>query len=215
MPAAKCLVIRGGALGDFILTLPVLSALRRQFPAIHLALLGYSKYAELALAGGLVDELRSIDARPLAGFFARNGPLDSNLCAYFSEFALVISYLYDPDQIFEDNFAKCSKAQFIAGPHRPHEAERVHATSVFLKPLERLAIFDADPAPRLRLSSAQLPPGLEATGSWINHSPTVALHPGSGSETKNWPMQHWQIFLSLLAQQTSVQVLLILGEAEE
>jgi ADP-heptose:LPS heptosyltransferase len=32
MSQGKILVIRGGAIGDFILTLPVLAALRRQFP---------------------------------------------------------------------------------------------------------------------------------------------------------------------------------------
>ena len=53
MPALqnKILVIRGGAIGDFILTLPVLSALRAQFPDTRLELLGYPHIAQLARAG--------------------------------------------------------------------------------------------------------------------------------------------------------------------
>ena len=39
MPENKILVIRGGAIGDFILTLPVLAALRRQFPESRLEVL--------------------------------------------------------------------------------------------------------------------------------------------------------------------------------
>ena len=50
----KILVIRGGAIGDFILTLPAIAALRNQFPQAHLEILGYPHIAQLALAGGLV-----------------------------------------------------------------------------------------------------------------------------------------------------------------
>ena len=50
MPENKILVIRGGAIGDFILTLPVLAALRRQFPQTRLEVLGYPHIARLAVA---------------------------------------------------------------------------------------------------------------------------------------------------------------------
>src|SRR5260221_5504612 len=56
------LVIRGGAIGDFILTLPVLSALRQHFPRVRLEILGYPHIAHLALAGRLADHVRSIEA---------------------------------------------------------------------------------------------------------------------------------------------------------
>jgi heptosyltransferase III len=93
----KILVIRGGAIGDFILTLPVLAALRRQFPRTHLEVLGYPHIAGLALAGGLVQRVQSIEARSLAGFFARDGALAEDLVDYFSDFDMIISFLYDPD----------------------------------------------------------------------------------------------------------------------
>ena len=149
----KILVIRGGAIGDFILTLPAIAALRRQFPEAHLEVLGYPHIAQLAVAGGLVDRVQPIEARGLAGFFARGGTLEQDLMDYFSEFDLVISYLYDPDEIFKTNVIRCLVKQFIVGPHRPDETERLHATQVYLKPLERLAIFDADPVPRLSFNS--------------------------------------------------------------
>ena len=71
----RALVIRGGALGDFLLTLPVLAALREAEPDAHLEVLAYPGIAALARAGGLVDGVRSIEYGPLAGFFTRNaGP---------------------------------------------------------------------------------------------------------------------------------------------
>ncbi len=198
----KILVIRGGAIGDFILTLPAITALRRQFPQAHLEVLGYPHIVQLALAGGLVDRAQPIEARGLAGFFARGGELATELVDYFSEFDIVISYLYDPDGIFQTNVGRCLHGQFIAAPHRPDESEKLHATKVYLKPLERLAIFDADPVPHLTVNS-QL--------STINQ---LALHPGSGSENKNWPESKWTDFLAQLITSSNLNLLLVGGEAE-
>ena len=200
--AGKILVIRGGAIGDFVLTLPVLAALRAQLPQARLEVLGYPHIAGLAVAGGLADEVRAIEARPLAGFFARRGELTPELQSYFAGFAIIVSYLYDPDGFFQANVARCSKAQFIAGPHRPDDAAGVHATEVFLKPLERLAIFDAEPKPRLAFNPQP---------STLNQ---LALHPGSGSERKNWPESKWAELLAHLVRSTSANLLLVGGEAE-
>jgi ADP-heptose:LPS heptosyltransferase len=214
----KILVIRGGAIGDFILTLPALAALREQFPQTHVELLGYPHIAQLALAGGLVDRLRSIEARALAGFFARSGPLDPDLREYFASFDVVISYLYDPDEIFRTNVGSCSKAQFLAGAHRPDEKSNIHATDLFLKPLERLAIYRADPVPRLNVRDASGPPGPRAHLKGPSRMNAVqlraALHPGSGSEKKNWPEARWVQLMERLASATNWTFLLAGGEAE-
>lgn len=198
----KILVIRGGAIGDFILTLPALAALRQRFPHAHLEVLGYPHIVQLALAGGWVDRVQGIEARGLAAFFARNGVLSEELRDYFSEFDVIVSYLYDPDDIFKTNVARCSPAQFIVGQHRPDEAERTHATKVYLRALERLAIFDADPVPSLPIERLRMPAN------------QIALHPGSGSERKNWPEGKWAEFISHLTSRTQVNVLLVGGEAE-
>jgi heptosyltransferase-2 len=205
MPSSrgKILVIRGGAIGDFILTLPAIAALRNRFPDTHLEVLGYPHIVELALAGGLVDRAQPIEARGLAGFFARGGALEPDLADYFSEFDVIVSYLYDPDEIFRINVARCSPALFLAGPHRPDETQRVHAAKVYLKPLERLAIFDADAVPRLQVESRASHP-----------VPVLALHPGSGSEKKNWPEDKWAGLLQHLLDDTSLDLLMVGGEAE-
>ncbi len=193
-------------MGDFILTLPALAALRERFPETHLEVLGYPHIAQLALAGGLADQVRSIEARALAGFFARGGSLDEELKEYFAGFALLVSFLYDPDLIFRENVARCSKAQFITGPHRPAETEHLHAAEAFLKPLERLAIYGANQVPRLNLPAS---PSISLPkGTWL------AIHPGSGSERKNWPEAQWAKLLPQLAQSTDANLLLVGGEAE-
>jgi heptosyltransferase-2 len=210
----KILVIRGGAIGDFILTLPVLSALRQQFPQSALELLGYPNIAGLAMAGGLVDEVRSIEARALAGFFARNGVLEPALQDYFAGFALVVSFLYDPDGIFAENFARSSKAQFIAGPHRPDESAEIHATESLLAPTQRLAIFEADPVPRLRIQQPAQDEMVREKLAWVGQNTPLVLHPGSGSERKNWPEAKWQELIGRILETTDAHLLIVGGEAE-
>ena len=80
----RILVIRGGALGDFILTLPAIRLLRENFRDGPLDILGYRHIAVLA-EGYYADSTRSIDYGPLAGFFNPQAPLSTGHCATISQ----------------------------------------------------------------------------------------------------------------------------------
>ena len=199
---ARILVIRGGAIGDFILTLPVLAALRANYPHCHLEILGYPRIASLAMAGKLADAVKPLESPQLAGFFAVNGILDPDFADYFADFQLIVSYVSDPEGVFRGNIARCSSSVIIQGRHRPDETEFKHATDVFL---EALAGFDhLDPVPRLAIEPAKR----EEPGAWL------AVHPGSGSEKKNWPEDRWKLLLSEYGVRTNLHLFLIGGEAE-
>jgi ADP-heptose:LPS heptosyltransferase len=204
MPARKTLVIRGGALGDFILTLPVLAALRRHFPDSALEILGYPPIASLALAAGLADEVRPLESPALACLFTPRGAGSAPAVKYFAQFQRIVSYLYDPEEVFQRNVTRESSAQFIAGPHRPDENAATHATEALLQPLQALGIQNADPRPRLNLAASNP----FADGAWL------AAHPGSGGARKNWPEAKWFELLPRLARETRWNFLLISGEAE-
>jgi len=228
---SRILVVRGGAIGDFVLTLPVLAAVRERFPRARVAVLGAAHLAPLALAGGLAHEVRPLEDRGLAGFFIPQGALPPQWAGYFARFELIISYLHDPHSVFAANVARCSPARFIVGPHRPVAGENLHASEVFLKPLQRLGISGADPVPRLSLKvalaarrglralpKADGPKGGACTplravmgkpGRWL------AAHPGSGSERKNWPESNWAELFRRLAPATDWHLLLVGGEAEK
>ena len=99
----RILVIRGGAIGDFILTLPAVRLLREGLPNPHIEILGYPGIASLATLAGLAEDVRSIEHGSLAPFFAPGTKLDPGLVEYFSSFQLVISYLHDQDGHFAKN----------------------------------------------------------------------------------------------------------------
>src|SRR3954452_13825797 len=110
----RILVIRGGAIGDFVLTLPAIKLLRANFPRAHLEILGYPHIAALAENRFYDQAVRSIEAGQLARFFARGTELTAELVDYFGIFDLIVSYLFDPDQIFEQNVRHCGAENFLA-----------------------------------------------------------------------------------------------------
>ncbi len=203
----RILVIRGGALGDFILTLPVIRLLREAFPKAHLEVLGYQQFVRLAEAGGLVDATRSIEYGRLAPFFARQTILDPDLMAYFGSFNVVVSYLFDPDGHFEKNLERSKVKTLLQGIHKPAEGQG-HASLQLAQPLESLALYpnEANTPEKLEIPSAR-----KATPS----ARTLALHPGSGSAAKNWPIARWIEFATTsIDRKLADQVLLLTGEVE-
>ena len=182
----RILVIRGGAIGDFVLTLPALYLLREAFPNAVLEILGYPHIASLAENRFYANRVRSIEYGPLAGFFARNGTLNSELSEYFAGFQQIVSYLYDPDGIFETNVRKTGARNFLAAYRKPQNR---HAAQEWAQPLEALALFLQDPAARLFLT----PEDLASARAWLGEASglRLALHPGSGSLSKNWLPERW------------------------
>lgn len=203
----RILVIRGGAIGDFILTLPAIGLLRENFPDCHIEILGYRHIASLAAGRFYANSSRSIDYGPLAGFFNPKADLDPELCEYFAGFQQIISYIYDPDKLFESCLRRAGVKNLIAAS--PKVDDSAHAAHQLAQPLEQMALWLEDPAARFFPSPEDLAEAQKALSGL--DGPFVALHPGSGSESKNWPFERWVAVLNHLAQDTRIGRILIVG----
>src|ERR1041384_1589736 len=144
----RILIIRGGAIGDFILSLPALKALREDRPNAHIEILGYKHIAVLAENRFYAQAVRSIEYGPLSSFFARNSELTAELANYFASFDLIISYLYDPDRIFENNLHRCGVENLLCGPSKIVE-KGGHAARQLARPIEEIGIRVVDLAARV------------------------------------------------------------------
>jgi heptosyltransferase-2 len=189
--------------------LPAIKLLRDRFPAAHLEILGAKQIAALAEKRFYADAVRSLDSAALAPFFARNSQLPVELTGYFASFDLILSYLFDPDQIFEANVRQCGAASFLAAPSKLDNSE--HAARQLARPLLAIGLSLSNP-------SARLFPNDEDRGAVAHFldsdgQKAVALHPGSGSETKNWPVENWvQLGDILLAKGN--RLVIVVGEAD-
>jgi heptosyltransferase-2 len=207
----RILVVRGGAIGDFIMTLPAVGALREHWPDGHIEILGYPHIIELARGRYYADATRSIDARPMAGFFVPNAALDPELMEYFASFDVVISYLFDPDSLFANNVRRCGVKQVIEASPRPKEE---HAAKHYCLPLESLAIYVDAPRPRIHPNESDR----DAASRFLKmagREPIVAIHPGSGAEKKNWPAENFAAVARWVSDELATQLLVVEGEADE
>jgi len=209
----RILVIRGGSIGDFILTLPGLKALRDARPHAHIEILGYKHIALLAEKRFYAQAVRSIEYALLARFFARNSDLPAELADYFASFDLVVSYLFDPDQIFETNLRRCGLENLICGPARVIE-NAGRAARQLARPIEEMGINVVDFAAKIfpSIEDREFARAFLASAP----QPIVAIHPGSGSKQKNWPLENWIDLFSSSRSFGDVESLLVIsGEADK
>ncbi len=208
----RLLVLRGGALGDFIATLPALRALRARWPDAYIELIGYPHIARLALEGSLVDKVDSLDRAGIAKFFALTPSFTAAQVSYIRSFDLVLCYLHDPDGSVLNNLQLAGAKQVIYGS--PIVEEGSHAVDHLLKPLETLAIYESGVAPKLRLDPDQRAWGADLLKTRGVTGRAYMIHPGSGSARKNWPVDHFEALADRLRAERGAAPLFLLGEAE-
>lgn len=209
--SVSILVWRGGAIGDFILTLPALIALRDRWPGSRIELVGYPHVARLALEAGLVDQVRSLDQAGVAQFFSRRPEFPQETIQWIRSFDFVLTYLHDRDGTVQGNLFKAGARQVLyASPL----VDQVHAIEHLIKPLEALALYPEHVCPKL-----DVPPERK---NWVRefvsmqgwNGDYVAIHPGSGSPRKNWPLTNFLELAARLAKLGKVPFLLT-GEADQ
>lgn len=203
----RILVIRGGAIGDFVLTLPGLKLLREEFADAQIEILGYKHIVALAENRFYAQATRSIEYAALASFFARDAELPRELADYFASFELVISYLFDPDGVFQRNIRRTGVEYFIACSPKVEDEE--HAALQLARSLAEIDLRLTEPA-------AELYPSLEDRAVAADYLGTsgaslIAVHPGSGSERKNWRIQDWAALCRWLLEREGARSLLIIG----
>lgn len=207
----RLLVIRGGAIGDFILTLPAIALLREAFPAAHIEIIGYRHIVALAERRWYADATRSIEYSAMAGFFIPRSELAPDLSEYFASFQQVVSYLFDPDGFFEANVRRAGVKNFLPAYAKIDDSE--HAARQLARPLQGLALYLEDHAAAIHPSAEDRAYAAEFLGE--PGRPVIAMHPGSGSARKNWPIERWrELGTRLLARDPAPRLLLVGGEAD-
>jgi ADP-heptose:LPS heptosyltransferase len=193
------LVLRGGALGDFIVTIPTLLALGHHWPDARIELAGNATAAELAQARGWLHAVHSQHEARWSALYS-DEPLPPDFAAWLDRFDAVISYWPDPDGVLARRFPIRPTQQFVAAPAMPTLAP---AARHYLAALRHLGVDVADAPDFIPLVNAY-------PAQLAGRPRPIAVHPGSGSPRKNWPAERWLEVIAAIAD----PVLLIVGEAE-
>ena len=161
----RILILRGGALGDFILTLPAIRALRRHWPLATIELIGHPGMAELAVVAGLINRVRSLDAAGMAQWFVPRRVWPERERADIASFDLILSYLSDADGVVQSNLRAAGAKRVIACS--PIVASG-HAADHFLRPVIELggSYFPWE-AHYVRRRSRRARLGVASGGAWV------------------------------------------------
>lgn len=211
-PGARILVLRPGALGDTLLALPAIRALRgRVGPMGRIELLGYPSSLELACNPLHANCVHSIDRAVFAGLFSE--PSSAELSSFLTGYDLVIAWCRDEHGYLRTLLESLGIPYIHSAPF-PSEGSRLHAAEHLVGTLEPLGIVGPTHPPELVLTDEARHRGLELlTRLSIRSYLFLAMHPGSGSERKNWSASRFAQIAGL-AKRAGHEVLLIAGEAD-
>jgi heptosyltransferase-3 len=209
----RMLVIRGGAVGDLIVTLPALGALRQAFPQATITLLGNPSRAILAQHPRYVDHVFDLERWDLYRLFSRLSTVSPALATFLSSFELVLSYLPVPDATFATNLRRYCQGEVLTWQPQPPPDR--HITDHLLQPITRFVCQPCDACPRIYLNPAAQE---FAAGFWqsagLPDEGVIAFHPGSGGAYKLWPRAGWEQVMAWAVQQ-GIPGIIISGPAEQ
>lgn len=193
----RVLVIRSGAVGDLVLTLPVLCALKNRYAGLSIDMMGDPVRLALLKHCGYVDKVLPIDGREYTPLFVSAGAPSGSVSQDLRSYDAILSYLPDLDGVFAENLRRVASGPVLAGRSRPAEGDRIHMTRVLANALEPLDAGVSVDLPRI-----DVPPGA-ASDDLQRLAPDqtlIAIHPGSGGLTKCWPAENYGTLIDLLAE---------------
>ncbi len=205
------LIIRPGAIGDSLLTFPVIQALRAQNSSSNprITFVGNAAVLPLTLAFGLVEEVADYGDLRWSELFSAEGIYTPELRKQLQQTELAICWLRDPDGMVEHNLRLAGVKRVIVAPGRPPEGRRIHvvdylAETVGVKGVRMDRVYRIHPH-----SPGLVPMGRDSR----SHEQYIAIHPGSGGAQKCWPAASFVAVIEHLWQR-GYPILLLAGPAD-
>ncbi len=225
----RAVILQPGALGDCILTLPLVGLVKEVLDLGGVDVVGHAEYVGILPERSCVDGIRSIESLDLHRLFVEPTRFDladrDPLIHLFADYTWIITFLGEPGSDFEQNLiftANCSRnTEVVTLPLKPPEGQPQHITQYHTEqfvrqcglPLEK-AIVDKRSA-RIRVAEADRDRGvelLEQVGIDLSKR-LVVIQPGSGGKKKCWHLENF-LNVARALRGPEIEVLFVLGPAE-
>lgn len=197
--ATRILVIRPGAIGDTLLTFPLLRAFKTRTRDIRITFVSNPAVLPLAQKFGLADAVFDYGALEWSELFSQNGIRSAFMQGILRRTNRSICWLRDPDEIVQHNLSANGIVDVTIAPGRPTEPSGVHIVTYLAQTIG------------MTLTKQERSQAF-ASGS-ADDAQEVAIHPGSGGAAKCWPITHFAAIIKELWQQ-AIPVLLLAGLAD-
>jgi len=209
---ASITVVRPGALGDTLLTLPALALLRHWAPDAQITLIARDDCRSLLFRAGCADAGWSWDLPDWSALFADPPAMPSPLAkAALAEADLTIVWLADPTGAIARSLSVLgARRSLVAAPLPPVE-QRTHVALWLAQTLLPLGLPAVSLAELVTLAHTHIE---RVTVAAVEEPAIIALHPGAGSPRKRWPTPRFAE-LAQRARVAGYTPLLLCGPADE
>lgn len=225
------LVIDFGQLGDVVLSLPALRAIRGRFPHARITIAVGKPAGEIVRLSGFADDVLEVDRVAL-----RDGVKLVSIGRIFKFVAEVRKAKYD-FVIDLHSLSETNLLGFLSGaprrlyarrpgrsidylanfePRPPREAKHAHAVDRYLDVIKPLGIENPPRLPTLKTAVAAdnsvetiLKKENANSGTLL-----VGLFPGAGHESRRWPLEHFAEVADHLIRNEKVRVIVFAGPEE-
>lgn len=185
----RILVIRPGALGDALLTFPVLDALRARYIGAEIVFVSNKAVLPLALATGVADTVFDYGDALMSALFGKI-QVGTVLHTLLQGTDLAICWLNDAEGIVKANLSGIERVMIAPG-----------------RPRERMHIVDYQGS-CAGLKITQIPCYRDRLMTSKKMRPCIVVHPGSGGVRKCWPVERFaEVIHALWERYVSVLVL--------
>lgn len=227
------LVIDFGQLGDVVLSLPALAAIRKRFPQARITVAVGKPGADIIALSGSADETFVVDRvglrdgfKPLSVFRVfkivqevRRRRFDFVIDLHsLSETNLLGFFSGAPHRLFSRRPGRSLDylANFKPSPPVEKDHRKRHLIDRYLDVLQPLGVENAQRLPTLRArrsDCAALERILVKAKSDAG-SPLVGLFPGAGHPSRRWPLDQFASLADFLIRNDEVKVLVFVGPEE-
>jgi len=215
-PTTRILVVRPGALGDVLLTLPVLEALQARYPQAAIEVMGNLAVLRLLVGRSVVSAVSSFDRADLGALFRHEAIPSAALHRYLDQFDIIVSYAAPLSHVFAHNLARLTRGRVVSFDAQPGADVGVHMSDYLQRPLQELYVTERRQPVRLTLTVEDRQ---DAEQWWEEQGlvarQVLAVHPSSGSPAKNWPASRFAAVSRDLQRRCGMHTLLVSGPADE
>ena len=227
---AQCgLILQPGAIGDCMLTLPLVGFMKECLGLGSVDILGHTEYIGILPGRTYADGIRSIDSVDLHRLFVEAKTFDlvdgDPLINVFAGYPWIVTFLGKPNSDFEQNLiftANCShSAEVITLPVKPPARFSAHVADFYIQEFAAQSGLALEPrrvCPNevlIRATEADISRGrelLKETG--VDGSKMlVVVQPGCGGLEKCWYLDNYLAVAKELCQR-GIEVVFLLGPAE-
>ncbi len=212
----KIFILHSGGIGDLLLALPAMRIFRHTFPHSELELMGRPERISLVAFDLEAKSIHSIDQAGMAFFYGDDdSSLPPKLSFYFSTIDIALVFGKSDGRNLARNLARAGVRRVIQISPFPKPGSRIHVSDYILGELRAAGLSGEDFFYPLRLPEEA---HILARNFWAEHRLTkgkkiLAIHPGSGSQTKNWDPQNFAGVADWAASRG--EVLLVSGPARD